>query len=127
MLNKVEELLQEVDNFTSTDANEIEQFRIKLIGKKGAIPHLFTQFKDVPNEQKKEFGAKLNELKTKATDKINALKSATITSSGTQEKIDLTRPAEEMQLGSRHPLSLVRNDIIEIFSRIGFNLSLIHI
>jgi phenylalanyl-tRNA synthetase alpha chain len=123
MLEKVEALLTEVDSFTSEDANEIEQFRIRLLSKKGEITDLFTQFKDVPNDQKKEFGQKLNELKTKAFDKINSLKDTSGSDGASEDKLDLSRPAEAMQLGSRHPISIVRNEIIDIFAKIGFNVS----
>ncbi len=123
MLEKVEALLAEVDSFESSEMQEIEQFRIKLLGKKGEIPHLFTQFKEVPNEQKKEFGQALNLLKNKAEEKVNSLKANAGSNGEEEEKLDLTRPAEPMPLGSRHPISIVRNEIIEIFSRIGFNVS----
>lgn len=123
MLEKVEALLAEVATFQSEDLNEIEQFRIRLLGKKGEVTELFTQFKDVPNEQKKTFGQKLNELKTLAFDKVNELKASAEKTSGSDQKLDLSRPAEPIELGSRHPISIVRNEIIEIFSRIGFNVS----
>ena len=123
MLNKVEALLKEVEEFSSTDLNEIEQFRIRLLGKKGEVKELFSQFKEVPNEEKKAFGQQLNLLQKSALDKVNQLKASTGGGKKSDQKIDLTRPAEEMQLGSRHPISLVRNEIIEIFSRIGFTVS----
>lgn len=124
MLEKVDKLIEEVEKFNSSVAEEVEQFRIKLLGKKGEIKALFEDFKSVPNEQKKAFGQKLNELRTKAQEKVDALKSLSNESSQTSDnKIDLTRPAEHFELGARHPLSVVRNEIIEIFSRIGFNVS----
>ncbi|MBL4703610.1 MAG: phenylalanine--tRNA ligase subunit alpha [Flavobacteriales bacterium] len=123
MLEKVEALLSEVDSFQSQDANEIEQFRIRLLSKKGEIPGLFKLFRDVPNDQKKAFGQQLNELQEKAMAKVNELKAAAGSGSDEGEKLDLSRPAESMELGSRHPISIVRNEIIDIFAKIGFNIS----
>lgn len=124
MLEKVDDLLTEVEAFSSGDAATVEQFRIKMLGKKGAITELMSEFRNVPNDQKKAFGSKLNVLKQAALDKVNLLKETIEnSSSSTSEKIDLTRPAEFTQLGARHPLSVVRNEIIEIFTRIGFTIS----
>lgn len=124
MLEKVDDLLTEVEAFSSGDAATVEQFRIKMLGKKGAITELMSEFRNVPNDQKKAFGSKLNVLKQAALDKVNHLKETIEnSSSSTSEKIDLTRPAEFTQLGARHPLSVVRNEIIEIFTRIGFTIS----
>lgn len=124
MLEKVDKLIEEVESFNASASEEVEKFRIKLLGKKGEIKALFEDFKSVPNEQKKAFGQKLNELRTKAEDKINTLKSSTKNTTKTSaSKIDLSRSAENFELGARHPLSVVRNEINEIFSRIGFNVS----
>ena len=123
MIDQVERLLSEVDAFESGDPDEIEQFRIRMIGKKGKVTQLFALFKEVPNEQKKEFGKKLNELKTKSTQKVADLKDASKPAAETKSNLDISRPAEDLRLGSRHPISIVRNEIIDIFSRIGFSVS----
>lgn len=123
MIDQVERLLSEVDAFESGDPDEIEQFRIRMIGKKGKVTQLFALFKEVPNEQKKEFGKKLNELKTKSTQKVADLKDASKPAAETKLNLDISRPAEDLTLGSRHPISIVRNEIIDIFSRIGFSVS----
>ena len=123
MIDQVERLLSEVDAFESGDPDEIEQFRIRMIGKKGKVTQLFALFKEVPNEQKKEFGKKLNELKTKSTQKVADLKDASKPAAETKSNLDISRPAEDLTLGSRHPISIVRNEIIDIFSRIGFSVS----
>ncbi len=124
MLNKVEETLQEVEAFNSTDANEIEQFRIKMLGRNGAITDLLKEFRNVPVEQKKEFGQKINGLKKVAENKVKELKDQAGSSAGTKKgEHDLSMPAEPWELGSRHPISVVRKEILDIFGRIGFNVS----
>jgi phenylalanyl-tRNA synthetase alpha chain len=123
MLKKVESLLAEVMAFNSQDLNAIEQFRIRLLGKKGEITLLFTQFKEVPNADKKAFGQELNNLKTQAIEKINLLKAGPANKTEEENTLDYSRPAETFSLGSRHPISIVRNEIIEIFSKIGFSVS----
>ncbi len=124
MLVKVKELIEEVNQFQSTNIDEIESFRIKFLGKKGILNDLFADFKNVPNEEKKEFGQYINTLKNAAQDKVNALKESFENAKGFQLKYgDLTRPAEPIELGNRHPISLVKNQIVEIFSRIGFTVS----
>ncbi len=119
MLEKIDQLLAEVNNFHSTNKDEIEQFRIKFSGKKGILNDLFAQFKQVPNEQKKEFGQKINALKQAVAQKIDTLKSA-LESNTTVIKEDLTKPGTPLELGSRHPINLVKNRIIDIFKSIGF-------
>ncbi|MCB9194978.1 MAG: phenylalanine--tRNA ligase subunit alpha [Flavobacteriales bacterium] len=124
MLEKVDTLLEEVQKFNSINSEEVEQFRINMLGKKGAVTELMNEFRNVPNDQKKEFGQKLNILKQAALDKVNLLKEQIeLNSSNNEQKIDLTRPAEYTDLGARHPLSVVRNEIIDIFTRIGFTIS----
>mgnify|MGYP001249542504 FL=1 len=123
MLKKVESLLSEVMAFNSQDLNEIEQFRIRFLGKKGEITLLFTQFKEVPNADKKAFGQELNNLKTQAIEKISLLKAGPVNKVAEENILDYSRPAETLPLGSRHPISIIRNEIIEIFSKIGFNVS----
>ena len=119
MLEKIEELLIEVNSFQTQSKDEIEQFRIKFSGKKGILNDFFEKFKEVPNEQKKEFGQKINTLKQAVNTKLEELKEAT-SSQIIIEKEDLTKPAFPLELGSRHPINLVKNRIIEIFKSIGF-------
>ncbi|HAV02915.1 MAG TPA: phenylalanine--tRNA ligase subunit alpha [Chryseobacterium sp.] len=119
MLEKIQDLLQEVDAFTSSDAAEIEQFRIRFSGKKGILNDIFSKFKEVPNDQKKEFGHRINQLKQVVEQKLATLKEGLVTETA-EQKEDLTRPGFPTELGSRHPISLVRNRIIEIFRSIGF-------
>ncbi len=124
MLDQLEKHLEEVASFHSSNADEIEAFRIKYLGKKGILNDLFASFKSVPNEQKKEFGRQLNNLKNAATEKVNSLKADIDTQSDTKGVYgDLSRPGEPIPLGARHPISIVKNRIIEIFSNIGFNVS----
>jgi phenylalanyl-tRNA synthetase alpha chain len=124
MIDQLKKHLIEVDNFSSDDPKEIEAFRIQYLGKKGLLNQFFSEFKNVPAEDKKEFGQTINELKDKATEKVQSLKK-TIELGGLQKRSynDLTRPAEPIELGARHPISIVKNQIIDIFSRIGFNVS----
>ncbi|MXV39116.1 phenylalanine--tRNA ligase subunit alpha [Flavobacteriaceae bacterium Ap0902] len=123
MIDEIKKYLAEVEQFNSDSAEEIEAFRIKFLGKKGIQNELFARFKEVPNEQKKEVGQALNQLKVAATNKVNQLKEAIDSESDNRDAIDYTRPGYAVELGSRHPISIVRNRIIEIFKRIGFVLS----
>ncbi|MBO0321138.1 phenylalanine--tRNA ligase subunit alpha [Muricauda sp. CAU 1633] len=124
MIETIKEHLAEVEKFTSTSKDEIEAFRIKYLGKKGLLNGFFAEFKNVPNEEKKEFGQVINQLKNVATDKVAALKTALENQVEAKGKYgDLTRPGEPIALGARHPISIVKNQIIDIFSRIGFNVS----
>ncbi len=123
MLAKVEELLQEVEGFNSSKLDEIEAFRIKMLGKKGAITALLAEFRNVPVEQKKEFGQGINKLKKLAIEKVNQLKEQAEDEANDNKGLDLSMPAEEFELGARHPLSVVRNEIISIFNRIGYSVS----
>ena len=108
MLEKIEELLVEVNSFQTQSKDEIEQFRIKFSGKKGILNDFFEKFKEVPNEQKKDFGQKINTLKQAVNNKLEQLKEAT-SSQIIIEKEDLTKPAFPLELGSRHPINLVKN------------------
>ena len=124
MLQNVKDIQVEVDNLSANSLKELEDFRIALLGKKGKITLLFNEFRNVPNEQKREFGAQLNVLKKSAQEKISELKEqVSPSSSSKQTKDDLTVPAQPYELGSRHPISIVKNEIIEIFSNIGFSIS----
>ena len=124
MIDQLKKHIEEVEGFSAQNPKEIEEFRIKYLGKKGLLNKYFAEFKQIPNEQKKEFGQTINLLKTKATDKVNTLSSKIKGSGDSKARYgDLTRPAEPMELGARHPISIVKNRIIDIFSRIGFNVS----
>ncbi len=124
MIQKIKEHIAAVEAFNAKSHEEVEQFRIKYLGKKGLLNDFFAEFKNVSNEQKKEFGLTINQLKTKATEKVTSLK-ASLKSDDEIKGVygDLTRPGEPLKLGSRHPISVVKNKIIDIFSRIGFNVS----
>ena len=124
MLDKVKELIEDVQSFKTTTKDEVEAFRVKFLGSKGILKDLFAEFKNVPNDQKKEFGQTINTLKQTAEAKVKELKEnleAAIEENGLYG--DLTRPSEPLELGSRHPISIVKNRIIEVFNRIGFTVS----
>lgn len=123
MLEKVQELLCEVESFSPKSIEELEVFRIKFLGKKGLMNDLFAAFKTVPAEQKKGFGQALNQLKQAAQRKLDECKDFFENTEDDGEKLDLSRPISLDNLGSRHPISLVRNEIVEIFKRIGFTVS----
>lgn len=123
MLDKISNLKEEIAALKANTADELETLRIKYLSKKGEITSLFNEFRNVPNDQKKAFGQKLNELKTIATEKINSLKEAFAEKDDANEGIDLTRSAATAKLGTRHPLSLVRREIVDIFSRLGFTIA----
>tara|TARA_B100000929_G_scaffold9379_3_gene7925 strand:+ start:8501 stop:9529 length:1029 start_codon:yes stop_codon:yes gene_type:complete len=124
MIDKIKEHITDVKAFNATTKEEIENFRIKYLGKKGILNSFFAEFKNVPNEQKKDFGQTVNELKTAAQEKVDELKEC-LDSLEEEKGIygDLSRPSEPLEIGSRHPISIVKNQIIEIFSNIGFNVS----
>ncbi|MGB5553875.1 MAG: phenylalanine--tRNA ligase subunit alpha [Flavobacteriaceae bacterium] len=124
MIDKIKEHITQVENFTARSKEEVEAFRIKYLGKKGLLNDFFAEFKNVANDQKKEFGHTINTLKQKATEKVNELKDS-LENNFDEKSIygDLTRPGEPIELGARHPISIVKNQIIDIFSRIGFNVS----
>ncbi|MCP4310076.1 MAG: phenylalanine--tRNA ligase subunit alpha [Bacteroidetes bacterium] len=123
MLQNIDKILEEARQFEAGTREEIEQFRIKYLGKRGVLTDLFSSFKTVPAEQKKEFGQKINQLKSFVSDKINSLSQAMDEEKGGGEASDLSLPGEPMQLGARHPISIVRNQIIEVFGRLGFTIS----
>lgn len=123
MKEKIDRLMQEVADMQATDLDALEQLRIKYLSKKGEISLLFNDFRNVPAEEKKLVGQVLNDLKNKAQDKIQSLKEELSASNVNLQKTDLTRTAEPIALGTRHPLSLVKNEIVEIFSRIGFSIA----
>ena len=123
MIAKINELLQEVEALKAANAEELEALRIKYLSKKGAINELMADFRNVPAELKKEVGMRLNELKNKAQEKISALKEQFESQDNGCDDLDLTRSAYPVKLGTRHPLSIVKNEIIDIFARMGFNIA----
>lgn len=123
MLEKIEELLKEVNNLKASNAEEIEQLRLKYLSKKGEITALMADFRNVAADQKKVVGMKINELKQAAMQKINELKEQNAEAEESADDIDLTRSAYPIPLGTRHPLTIVKNQIIDIFQRMGFTLA----
>lgn len=123
MIEKIQALKEQIEALSAANAEELEALRIKYLSKKGEITSLFNDFRNVPNEQKREIGQKLNELKTLATDKINAIREAFNANAVNDVDIDLTCTAAPQEIGTRHPISLVRKEIIDIFSRLGFTIA----
>lgn len=123
MLEKIEELLKEVNNLKASNAEEIEQLRLKYLSKKGEITALMADFRNVAADQKKVVGMKINELKQATMQKINELKEQNAEAEESADDIDLTRSAYPIALGTRHPLTIVKNQIIDIFQRMGFTLA----
>ena len=123
MLDKIQQLMVEVDQLQATTAEEVETLRIKYLSKKGCIPALMADFRNVPAEQKKEVGMRINTLKQAALDKINSLRDAAQVAVTAGPDIDLTRTPYPVRLGTRHPLTIVKNEIVDIFARLGFTLA----
>ncbi|KAA6348204.1 Phenylalanine--tRNA ligase alpha subunit [termite gut metagenome] len=124
MISKIEQLLKEIETIKSTNAEELEALRIKYLGRKGIINDLMADFRDVATEQKKEVGVKLNELKTKVQERISAFKEQFENQTGDcNNEADLTRSAYPVKLGTRHPITIVKNEAIDIFGRLGFNIA----
>jgi len=124
MIDKIKEHIEEAKAFNTKNKEALENFRIKYLGSKGLLKELFTEFKNIPNDQKKDFGQVINTLKAVAEEKVKAIQEEL----ESKEEVkgfygDLSRPAEPAVIGSRHPISLVKNQIIDIFSTIGFNVS----
>ncbi|MDR2414196.1 MAG: phenylalanine--tRNA ligase subunit alpha [Odoribacteraceae bacterium] len=123
MVEKIQQLLAEIDAFRVASRAEIEQFRVNYLGKKGVITSLFEEFKHVPVEAKKAVGQALNELKTKTREKLDKMNANFEENDEPRERVDLSKPGFPARPGSRHPLSLVRNEILDIFARMGFSVS----
>ena len=123
LLEKIESLLNEVSSLSAKNADEVEQLRLKYLSKKGEINALMADFRDIAADQKKSIGVKINELKQTATEKINSLREQLTEAESSNDDIDLTRTAYPIKLGTRHPLSIVKNEIIDIFQRMGFVLA----
>ena len=125
MIDRINDLLKRVEEFRPKAAAEVEEFRIKVLGKKGELNALMEEFKSVAPEHKREIGQRLNALKTAAQERINALKAAVAEAADLKAAAveDMTRPGTADNIGSRHPISLVRNQIVEIFSRLGYTVA----
>lgn len=123
MLDKISQLRKEIEGLTASDAAQVEALRIKYLSKKGEVPALMNDFRNVPAEQKRTVGQAINDLKNFATEKINALREGLECGGDTADGLDLTRTASPVRLGTRHPLSLVREEIIDIFRRLGFSIA----
>ncbi len=123
LIPEIEKYIREVHEFKAKNPEDLEQFRIRFLGKKGIVPEFFKQFKEVPPEQKKEFGQHINQLKQLVQERVNTLRHSLKKHQTKHHYTDLTLPGDPFVPGSRHPLSIVRNEIISIFSRIGFTVS----
>ncbi|MDD5569620.1 MAG: phenylalanine--tRNA ligase subunit alpha [Bacteroidales bacterium] len=124
MQDKIKKIVKEIEGYRPANEDDLEQFRIKYLGKKGVVNDLFVEFKNVAPENRKETGMLLNQLKNKAEEKFELYKKELVKNSDfSGENRDLTLSSSELELGSRHPISIVRNEIIQIFSRLGFNIS----
>ena len=125
MKDKINELLEKVNQFNVKSTEEVEAFRIKYLGSKGILKQLFTEFKTIEPSLKKEIGQALNHLRNSATEKVDELKNSLESTGNIKSSSygDLTRPAKPIELGARHPISIVKNQIIDVFSRIGFTVS----
>lgn len=123
MIDKINELKERISALTASSAEEVEAIRIKYLSKKGEVSLLFNDFRNVPADQKRTVGQALNELKTLATERINSLREALAAADNGADDLDLSRSAAPMPLGTRHPLSLVREEIVSIFSRLGFTVA----
>ena len=123
MKDRISELLEEVSKLSAENAEQLEALRIKYLSKKGEISSLFNDFKNVAADQKREIGELLNELKTKATERIAEMKAEFEAKQAQADAPDVTRTPDPIEVGTRHPLSLVKNEIVDIFSRIGFSIA----
>lgn len=121
--DRINEVLAEVSNLTAESAEALESLRIKYLSKKGIVSELMNDFRNVPAEQKREVGMRINELKTSIQQRIGELKAQLATAESDHSDIDLTRTPYPVRLGTRHPLSIVKNEIVDIFSRMGFSMA----
>ena len=123
MIEKIQRIREEIESLKVSKSDDLENIRIKYLSKKGEISQLFNDFRTVAAEQKREVGKQLNELKERAIEKINQLKSEFEEKQSDEQHIDLTRTSYPVPMGSRHPLSLVKNEICDIFARLGFSIA----
>ena len=122
MLEKVKKLSKKVTDFVPKSEEELTAFKIEYLGKKGLLNDLFSEFKNVPVDQKKEFGSSINQLKFLAQEKVDSYKNSFVINEKSSD-LDLTRPVLDDKIGSRHPISIIRNEIVDIFKRVGFSVS----
>ena len=123
MIKEIEKHLADLEKIKLKNLDDVESFRIKYISKKGIVPYMFSQLKDVPNKDKREVGLQINSVKQKVNEIISLHKEKFKTNKSNDSFEDLTKPAEFLKLGSRHPISIVKNKIIDIFLKIGFDIS----
>ena len=123
MIEQIANNIKEIESFSSSSKDEIENFRIKYLSKKGLVNFYFSEFKNVDNSKKKEYGLTINKLKISAQNKFNELNSFLSNNSTTAELNDITRPGNPIEIGSKHPITIVKNRIVDIFSSIGYNVS----
>ena len=123
MIKEIDKHLEDLGNIKISSNDDLEKFRIKYISKKGIVTSMFSQLKNVPNDQKKEVGLKINSVKQKVLDIISLHKEKFLSKSSNDSFEDLTKPADFIKLGSKHPISIVKNKIIDIFLKIGFDIS----
>jgi len=123
MLEKIDQIIHDIQSLSIKSRDEAESFRLRYLSKKGIISDLFINFRTLPPDQKKLLGQRINELKNMAQEKINSFLESTYSPTSEKQTMDLTRPGEPRPLGSRHPVSIVRKEIIDIFSRVGFVIS----
>ena len=123
MIEQIAHNIKEIESFKSSSVDEIEKFRIKYLGKKGLVNFYFSEFKNVDNSKKKEYGLNINKLKISAQNKYNELNSFVSNISTLSNLNDITRPGNPIEIGSKHPITIVKNRIIDIFSSIGYNVS----
>ena len=123
MIKEIDKHLEDLGNIKISSNDDLEKFRIKYISKKGIVTSMFSQLKNVPNDQKKEVGLKINSVKQRVLDIISLHKEIFLSKSSNDSFEDLTKPADFIKLGSKHPISIVKNKIIDIFLKIGFDIS----
>ena len=123
MIEQIAHNIKEIESFKSSSKDEIEKFRIKYLGKKGLVNFYFSEFKNVDNSKKKEYGLIINKLKISAQNKFNELNTFVSSDSTLSQLNDITRPGNPIEIGSKHPITIVKNRIIDIFSSIGYNVS----
>ncbi|PAM95974.1 phenylalanine--tRNA ligase subunit alpha [Flavobacterium sp. IR1] len=124
MIDKIKQHIEEAKAFNDKNKESLEQFRIKYLGSKGLLKELFTEFKNIPNDQKKDFGQVINTLKAVAEEKVRVIQEELESKQEVKGVFgDLTRSSEPVLIGSRHPISIVKNQIIDVFANIGFNVS----
>ena len=123
MIEQIANNIKEIESFSSSSKDEIEYFRIKYLSKKGLVNFYFSEFKNVDNSKKKEYGLTINKLKISAQNKFNELNSFLSSNLTTAQLNDITRPGNPIEIGSKHPITIVKNRIVDIFSSIGYNVS----